>query len=152
VAPSGTPGGRVSVRFSATDPNRMFLDFDPAAPGGRGGASVRIDPVAQSASIDGVFRNARLPPRSTGGLLADALRQAGLPHPLTLEAYNVDRGTAAVQATGGTGQGTRLGNMLEDIASALGGVIVQWEPVPDGGVWHLRIHMIYPSHLTGGSP
>src|SRR5262249_18063350 len=54
------------VRQSPTDANRLFFDFDAAAPGGRGGASVRLDPGQGLASIDGVHKNVNLPPRSTG--------------------------------------------------------------------------------------
>jgi hypothetical protein len=134
----------VPVRRSPTDPNRLFFDFDPAAPGGRGGASVRLDPTRGLASIDGVHKNVRLPPRSTGGLLADGLRQAGMPKPAILEAFNVERGTAAELSAGGTGQGTRIGNLLEDAAAALGGTVIRWEPVPDGSLWHLRVHVAHP--------
>jgi hypothetical protein len=64
------------VRQSPTDANRLFFDFDSAAPGGRGGASVRLDPAQGIASIDGVHKNINLPPRSTGGLLAEGLSQS----------------------------------------------------------------------------
>jgi hypothetical protein len=139
-----TPGSRVTVRQSPTDPNRLFFDFDPAGLGGRGGASVRLDPARGLASIDGVHKNARLPPRSTGGLLADGFRQAGMPKPAILEAFNVERSTVAALSAGGTGQGTRIGNLLEDAATALAGTVVRWEPVPDGSLWHLRVHIAYP--------
>jgi hypothetical protein len=119
---------RVTVRQSPTDANRLFLDFDPAAPGGRGGASVRLDPGQGLASLDGVHKNVRLPPRSTGGLLAEGLQQSGMPRPAILEGFNVERSTAAALAAGGNGQGTLLGNMLEDAARALGGTVTRWEP------------------------
>jgi hypothetical protein len=96
------------------------------------------------ASIDGVHKNVRLPPRSTGGLLADGLRQTGMPKPAVIEAFNVERSTAAALSAGGTGQGTRIGNMLEDAARALGGMVARWEPVPGGNLWHLRVHITYP--------
>jgi hypothetical protein len=47
-------------------------------------------------------------------------------------------------SAGGTGQGTRIGNLLEDAAAALGGTVIRWEPMPGGGLWHLRIHVAYP--------
>lgn len=141
---SGNVNPRVAVRQSPTDSNRLYFDFDPAAPGGRGGASVRFDPGAGLASIDGVHKNVSLPPRSTGGLLAEGLQQAGMPKPVILEGYNVERNTSAALAAGADGQGTRIGNMLEDAAQALGGTIVRWEPIKDGSVWHLRVHLAYP--------
>lgn len=139
-----TPGNRTTVRQSPTDPNRLFFDFDTAAPGGRGGASLRLDPTRGLASIDGVHKNVRLPPRSTGGLLADGLRQTGMPKPSIIEGFNVERITAAALGAGGTGQGTRMGNVLEDAARALGGNVSRWEPILDGGIWHLRVHISYP--------
>ena len=134
----------ITVRQSPTDPDRWFFDFDPAAPGGRGGASVRLDPGPGIASVDGVHKNALLPPRSTGGLLADGLRQAGMPRPIILEGYNVERTTAAALAAGADGQGTLIGNLLEDTPQALGGAVSRWEPIQDGGCWHLRAHVSYP--------
>lgn len=105
---------------------------------------MRLVPDQQLVSIDGVHKNTALPPRSTGGLIAEGLGRTVLPRPAILEAYNVERGTAAALAAGGTGRGTRIGNMLEDAVAALGGTVVRWEPVPDGQVWHLRIHVTYP--------
>lgn len=134
----------VTVRQSPTDPNRLFFDFDPAAPGGRGGASVRLDPTRGLASIDGVHKNVRLPPRSTGDLLAEGLRRAGMPKPAILEAFNVERSTASALSAGGTGQGTRIGNLLEDAARTLGGTVARWDPVRDANLWHLRVHITYP--------
>src|SRR5437763_15840785 len=98
---SGNISPRVGVRQSPTDPNRLFFDFDPAAPGGRGGASVRLDPAQGLASIDGVHKNVSLPPRSTGGLLADGFRQTGMPKPAILEGFNVERSRAAALGAGG---------------------------------------------------
>jgi hypothetical protein len=126
------------------DANRLFFDFDAAAPGGRGGASVRLDPGQGLASIDGVHKNVRLPPRSTGGLLAEGLLQFSMPNPAILEAFNVERTAAAALNAGGTGQGTLIGNMLEDAAGALGGAVTRWEPIKDGPVWRLRVHIVYP--------
>jgi hypothetical protein len=134
----------ITVRQSPTDPDRWFFDFDPAAPGGRGGASVRLDPGPGIASVDGVHKNALLPPRSTGGLLAEGLKQAGMPRPTILEGYNVERTTAAALAAGAGGQGTLIGNLLEDTARALGGTVSRWEPIQDGSCWHLRAHVSYP--------
>jgi hypothetical protein len=50
----------------------------------------------------------------------------------------------AAPSAGGTGQGTGLGNMLEDAAMALGGAVIRWEPVPDGSLRHLRVYIAYP--------
>jgi hypothetical protein len=61
-----------------------------------------------------------------------------------LEAFNVERTTAAALSAGGTGRGTSLGSTLEDAAMALGGAVIWWEPVPDGSLWHLRVHIAYP--------
>jgi hypothetical protein len=135
---------RVTVRQSPTDANRLFFDFDAAALGGRGGASVRIDPGQGLASIDGVHMNVSVPPRSTGGLLAEGLRQAGMPKPAVLEGFNVERTTASALVAGGSGQGTLIGNMLEDAAHALGGTVMRWEPIKDGNIWRLRVHISYP--------
>ena len=141
---NGVPLSPITVRHSPIDPNRLFFDFDPAAPGGRGGASVLLDRVRGIASIDGLHKNTRLPPRSTGGLLAAGLQQSGMPQPATLEGFNVEKTTAATLSAGATGQGTLIGNLLEDTASALGGIIIQWEPIEDGNIWHLRVHLCYP--------
>jgi hypothetical protein len=103
-----------------------------------------VDPLQGLASIDGIYRNALLPRRSTGGLLADGLRQAGMPRPAVLEAYNVERTTHAALAAGGNGRGTLLGNLLEDTAQALGGGVARWEPIPNGNAYHLRVHLTYP--------
>lgn len=135
---------RCTVRHHPSDPVRWFFDFDAAAPSGRGGASLRIDPASGLASIDGVRKNSILPPRSTGSLLAEGLKQVGMPKPIVLEGYNVERTTAAALANGGTGQGTLIGNMLEDAAAALGGIVARWEPIQDGNAWHLRAHVTYP--------
>lgn len=94
---------RVTVRPDPTDPLRFYFDFDPVAPGGRGGASIRLDPDIGLVSIDGVHKNSLLPPRSTGGVVADGLLQTFLPRPTILEAYNVERTTAATLTAGGTG-------------------------------------------------
>jgi hypothetical protein len=127
-----------------SDPDRLFFDFDAAAPGGRGGASVRVDPGQGLATIDGVHKNVNLPPRSTGGLLAEGFQQSSLPKPTILEAFNVEKSTAAMLASGGNGQGTRIGNMLDDTATSLGGTVTRWEPIKDGNIWHLRVHISYP--------
>jgi hypothetical protein len=140
----GRTGPRVAIRQSPTDPNRLFFSFDPAAPGGRGGASVRIDPAQGLASIDGVHKNVSLPPRSTGSLLAEGLQQTGMSKPTVLEGFNVEKTTATALGAGGNGQGTRIGNMLEDTARALGGTVTRWEPLKDGMIWHLRVHVSYP--------
>lgn len=141
---SAASNPQITVRQSPTDPNRLFFDFDAAAPGGRGGASVRLDPDQGMASIDGVHKNTGLPPRSTGGLLADGLQQSGMPKPAILEGFNVEKSTAAALQGGGTGQGTLIGNMLEDAARACGGTVTRWEAIKDGNIWHLRVHVSYP--------
>src|SRR5579884_3369874 len=101
---SGSSGPKVTVRRSPTDPNRLFFDFDVAATGGRGGASLRLDPGQGLVSIDGVHKNANLPSRSTGSLLAEGLRQSGMAKPTILEGFNVERTTARALAAGGSGQ------------------------------------------------
>lgn len=108
------------------------------------GASVLIDSGQGLASVDGVHKNVALPRRSTGGLLADGLRQIGVARPAMLEAYNVERTTRAALVAGGTGLGTLLGNMLQDTVTALGGTITRWEPIAGGNTWHLRVHVSYP--------
>jgi hypothetical protein len=135
---------RCTVRQHPNDPQRWFFDFDAAAPRGRGGASLRLDFAAGLVSIDGVRKNSRLPPRSTGGLLADGLKQVGMHRPAILEGYNVERITAAALANGANGQGTVIGDMLEDFAAALGGNVSRWEPIQDGNAWHLRVHISFP--------
>lgn len=132
------------MRQHPHDPNRWFFDFDAAAPGGRGGASLLVDPPLAFVSIDGVHKNDLLPPRSTGGLLAEGLKLIGLSQPATLEGYNVERTTAFALAGGSDGQGTRIGYLLRNAALALGGTIDRWEPIQDGNIWHLRLHLIYP--------
>jgi len=137
-------GARCSVRQTQQDPCRWLFDFDPAAPGGRGGASILLDPALGLASIDLVHRNDLPPKRSTGGLVAEGLAQTGMPRPAILEAYNVEKSTRIALAAGGNGRGTLLGNFLEDTAAALGGAIVLWQPVADGSLFHLRVHVRYP--------
>jgi hypothetical protein len=141
---SGTPTPQVTVRQSPADPHRLLFDFDGAARGGGGGASVRLDPDQGLASIDGVHRNVNLPPRSTGRLLSEGLQQSGVPKPAVLEGFNVEKTTATVLASGGNGQGTLVGNMLEDAARALGANVTRWEPIRDGNIWHLRVHISCP--------
>ena len=135
---------RTAVRYDPSNPNRWIFDFDPAAVGGGGGASVLLNHDRGLASFDGVHKNVLLSKRSTGGLLADGLVQAGMPRPTILEGYNVGRTTRAALAAGGSGQGTLIGNLMEDTAKALGATVSQWEPVPDGPFWHLRVHVSYP--------
>ena len=132
------------ARQSPHNPLRWYFDFDAAAPGGLGGASVLLDPGQTLASIDAVHRNARLPRRSTGRLFADGLKLVGFPKPMILEGYNVEKGTLAALAAGSTGQGTLIGNFLDDAAAALGGTIVHWKPIQDVGCYHLRVHIAYP--------
>lgn len=137
-------GSSCSVRQSPNNPKRWFFDFDAAAPGGRGGASVYLDAGQGLASIDGVYKNVLLPKRSTGALVANGLNQAGMPKPNILEAYNVEKTTLAALAGGGDGRGTLLGNLLEDTAKALGGTIMRWEPVQERSSFHLRVYVSYP--------
>ncbi len=137
-------GPRCVARQSPQDPNRWFLDFDVAAPGGKGGASVLLDPAIGMASVDSVVRNALLPRHSTGGLVAEGVALAGMSRPAILEAYNVEKSTRAALAAGSDGQGTLLGNLLADSARALGGTVIRWETVPAGNALHLRVHLCYP--------
>ena len=132
------------VRQSSLGPDHWLFDFDGAAPGGGGGASVYLDPARAWASIDGVHKNVLLPKRSTGRLLADGLAQVGMAQPAVVEAYNVERTTRVVLAAGGDGKGTVIGNMLEDTVTALGGTVLRWVPVHDGNAFHLQVWITYP--------
>ena len=67
-----------------------------------------------------------------------------MPKPAIIEGFNVDRNTASALAAGGTGGGTRIGNVLEVAAGDLGGTVTRWEPIRDGSIWHLRVHIRYP--------
>jgi len=55
-----------------------------------------------------------------------------------LEGFNVEKTTAVALNAGG------FGHMLEDAARSLGGTIVRWEPIRNGGIWNLRAHLSYP--------
>ncbi len=121
----------------------MMFDFDAASPGGKGGANVLFDPSQGLVLLDGVHKNVFLR-RCTGSLIADYLRQIGFSHPAVLELYNVEKRTSAVLASGGDGQGTLIGNMLQNAGQDLGGTVVRWDPVPDGNIYHLRVHVVYP--------
>jgi hypothetical protein len=108
------------------DPKKWIFDFDPAAPGGGGGASVLVDQHQGLASFDGIHRNVLLPRRSTGSLFAEGLQIAGMPKPSVVEAYNViERSTRLAILSGRDGTGTVIGNLLEDIVRALGGIITK---------------------------
>lgn len=127
------------------NPNRWFFDFDRAAPGGRGGASLLLDPSRSLASFDGGHRNDLLPRRSTGTLLAEGLLIAGMPQPAIIEGNNIrERKTLRALKSGSDGQGTVIGNLFEILVSALGGVIVKWEPIRCVGGFHLWVHVQYP--------
>lgn len=141
---SGSSGPRVIVRVNPSDPNRLYFDFGLAAPGGKGGASILVKPVLGIVSIDGVHKNTKMPPRSTGALIAEGLLLAGVLRPNILEAFNVETTAANDLAAGGDGQGTRIGYMLHDVVTSLGGAIFRWEPVQDSTAWHLRVHVVYP--------
>lgn len=133
------------VRQSLVSADQWIFDFDAAAPGGKGGASVLIDAAENMASISGVTKNMLAPPRSTGGLVADGLMQIGAPRPMILEGYNIrEKKTRAALVLGRDGQGTRIGYLLENTAKALGGSVNRWEPIRDGTTWHLRVHITYP--------
>jgi len=132
------------VRQSPHDASRWFFDFDAAAPGGGGGASVRIEVDQEAVSIDGVRKNLLAPPRSTGVLLAEGLIQAGMARPAMVHAYNVEATTRRRLQAGERGPGTRIGNMLLNLAASLGGTIARWEPIPDGSAWHLQVLIAYP--------
>jgi hypothetical protein len=67
-----------------------------------------------------------------------------MPKPAVLEGYNVEKRTAIALAAGSNGQGTLIGNMLEDAAKALGGTVTRWESIKAGTIWHLRVHISYP--------
>jgi len=67
-----------------------------------------------------------------------------MPKPAVLEGFNVEKSTATALRSGETGQGTLIGNLLEDTATVLGGTITWWEPIEDGNIWHLRVHISYP--------
>ena len=67
-----------------------------------------------------------------------------MPNPVILEVFNVERSTANDLDAGAYGQTTRMGKMLEDLAGELGGSVARWEPIRDGGIWHLRCHVKYP--------
>lgn len=137
-------GKRFSIRPWAHNPAAWLLDFDAAAPGGRGGGCLLLDHNQQSASLSGIHKNALLPPRSTGGLLAEILVDLSLPRPNVLESYNVDKRTRTALSAGGDGQGTPAGYLLENTVKALGGMISRWEPEKDVGAYHLRVHIVYP--------
>ena len=68
---------------------------------------------------------------------------AGLSHPLILEAYNVEMTTAEALTIGSTGEGTRVGYFLANLARAFGADIVRWESERELETWHLRIHLSY---------
>lgn len=137
-------GKRFTIRQRVHNPASWLLDFDPAAPGGRGGGSLLVDIDQGFATISGVHKNVLLPQRSTGGLLAEALEQIGLSQPRVLESYNVDKRTLAALIAGRDGQGTPAGYLLENTVKALGGVILQWEPERDIAAYNLRVHIVYP--------
>jgi hypothetical protein len=135
---------RCVVRQSILHKDAWIFEFDPASPGGRGGCAVALVIATELASISGVHRNDHLSRRSTGGLIAEELGQTPLPRPKVLEAYNVEETTACRLMAGEDGQGTLLGNTLEDTAKSLGAKIERWETVPDIGAIHLRVHLSYP--------
>lgn len=135
---------RFALRQWANSPAAWLIDFDPAAPGGLGGACLLLDVDQGAASIRGVHQNVLLPPRSTGGLLAEVLAHLGVPQPGVLEGYNVDRWTRAALRAGGDGQGTPAGYLLDNTVMALDGAIIRWEPESDIVAYHLRVHIVYP--------
>ena len=142
MAPS--PVSRCSVRPSVVVPGVWIFDFDAAAPGGKGGATVLPDQGQGLASITFVRKN-RFLRRQSGQLLAEGLHKIGMPRPSILEAHNVrEPSTRAALAAGGRGQGTLLGNTLADTAAALGATIDRWESVWDGSTYHIRAHVSYP--------
>ena len=67
-----------------------------------------------------------------------------MPKPAILEGYNVERSTANALDAGGTCSGTRVGSLLGDTARALGGTVTRWEPIREGSIWHIRVHLSYP--------
>jgi hypothetical protein len=60
-----------------------------------------------------------------------------------IEAYNVEESTRCNLNNGSDGQGTVIGNLLRDMADAIGGTIERWEPIASGGGFHLRVHPRY---------
>ena len=142
MQPGAQPRG--VVRQSVLYKDAWVFDFDPASPGGRGGCAVTLVFAMEMASIGGVHRNYHLSRRSTGGQIAEGLVQTPLPRPKVLEAYNVEETTACRLMIGEDGQGTLLGNTIEDTAKTLGTKIERRETVPDIGAIHLRVHLSYP--------
>lgn len=134
----------IVARQSTHDPNRWFMNFDAAAPGGLGGCSLLLDPARQLISIDSVHKNRLLPRRSTGRLVASGIVQAGMPNPIILGAYFVEETSEAKLASGSDGSDTLMGKFLQRVADALGGEVVRWEPIPLGHGYHLWVHVEYP--------
>jgi hypothetical protein len=64
-----------------------------------------------------------------------------MPKPSILEGFNVERDTVSPLIAGGIRSGTRIRNLLDDTAIALGGFVVRWEPIQDGTIWHLRAYL-----------
>ena len=141
-----TPPVRTAVRFDSGNPDRVYFDFDPSAIGGRGGASILFDRILLMASIDAIHRNSFLPPRSTGGLVAEGLRQTNMPCPMILEGHNVERTTSDALEQGSRPQDTHIGKMLADTVRELGGEAVRWEAIRDGNAWHIRAYINYLSN------
>ena len=50
--------------------------------------------------------------------------------------------SARLQAGHGP-QGTRIGNMLQNMVDALGGRITSWEVIQEGSTYHIRVHVEY---------
>ena len=137
----GSP--RCLVRKVPDSENSWTFDFDRASPGGEGGAGIWLDLSIGLASIAAVVANLQLPSRSTGGLIAEGLQLTPLTRPTILEAFSVEATTREALRRGGEGPGTLLGNLLEDLAVALSGTIIRWEPIAEGKYYHLRVHLTY---------
>ncbi len=67
--------------------------------------------------------------------------------PVVLEGYNVEKSTSAALKSGSTGEGTRIGYLIANVAKALRADIVRWESEREGEIWHLRIYLSYPESV-----
>jgi len=78
-------------------------------------------------------------------LIAEALIMIGFSQPAIIAGYNVrEKKTVAKLVAGEDCQDTRIGYLLSNTATALGGTVRRLEPIKDGLAWHLQAHVIYP--------
>ena len=82
----------VKARRTRTGCSSSSMRLPPAAKVVRPSGSIRRKGLPRST---GSTRTSACRPGSTGGLLADGLRQTGIPQPAILEGFNVERRTAA---------------------------------------------------------